>query len=162
MIYLLWLLLGLVLLTIGGEGVVRGALSAARKLGVSPLLAGLVIVGFGTSAPELVVSVKAALDQQPDIALGNVMGSNVANMLLILGVSALIMPLSIHIKSLRRDGLAMLGATILFIVLANFGGLSRLDGIILFSCLIVYLVTAYKTERQNKEDPASALHEAEA
>ncbi len=162
MIYLLWLLLGLVLLTIGGEGVVRGALSAARKLGVSPLLAGLVIVGFGTSAPELVVSVKAAFDQQPDIALGNVIGSNISNMLLILGVSSLIMPLVVHRQSLQRDGLTMLAATVLFIVLASFGGLSMLDGALLLGCLIAYLVWAYRTEKADEHSPSAELHKAEA
>lgn len=162
MINVLWLLLGLVLLTVGGEGVVRGALAAAQRLGVSPLLAGLVIVGFGTSAPELVVSVKASLSHQPDIALGNVMGSNVANILLILGVSALIMPLTIHIQSLRRDGLSMLGATLLFIVLASFDGLSRLDGCILFSALVAYLVWAYRTEREHQDEPSAVLHQDEA
>lgn len=158
----LWLLLGLVLLTVGGETVVRGALAAAQRLGVSPLLAGLVIVGFGTSAPELVVSVKAAIDNQPDIALGNVLGSNVANMLLILGVSAVIMPLTVHIKSLRRDGLSMLGATLLFILLANLNGLSRMDGILLFTALLVYLTWAYRTEREHPEEPSALLHEDEA
>ncbi len=158
----LWLLLGVGLLTVGGEGVVRGALAAARRLGVSPLLAGLVIVGFGTSAPELVVSVKAAFDQQPDIVLGNVVGSNIANMLLILGVSALIMPLTIHIKSLRRDGLSMLAATLLFMALANLHGVSRLDGFILFGVLVAYLIWAYRSEREHLDDPAAELHQAEA
>ena len=158
----LWLLLGVGLLTVGGEGVVRGALAAARRLGVSPLLAGLVIVGFGTSAPELVVSVKAAFDQQPEIVLGNVVGSNIANMLLILGVSALIMPLTIHIKSLRRDGLSMLAATLLFMALANLYGLSRLDGFILFGVLIAYLIWAYRSEREHLDDPVAELHQAEA
>lgn len=157
MVNVLWLLLGLGLLTVGGEGVVRGALAAAQRLGVSPLLAGLVIVGFGTSAPELVVSVKASLDHQPDIALGNVMGSNVANMLLILGLSALIMPLTISKQSLRRDGLSMLGATLLFIILANFGGLTRLDGGLLILGLVIYLVWAYRTERKQHSEPLAAL-----
>jgi cation:H+ antiporter len=162
MINLLWLLLGLGLLVVGGEGVVRGALSAARRLGVSPLLAGLVIVGFGTSAPELVVSVKAAFDQQPDIALGNVIGSNISNMLLILGVSALIMPMTVHIKSLQRDGLTMLGATLLFILLASFGGLTQLDGALLLVCLVVYLTWAYRSERDHEDLPSAQLHKAEA
>lgn len=162
MINALWLLLGLGLLTAGGEGVVRGALSAAKRLGVSPLLAGLVIVGFGTSAPELVVSVKAAFDQQPDIALGNVIGSNISNMLLILGVSSLIMPLTVHIKSLKRDGLTMLAATVLFMVLASIGGLSMLDGVLLIACLLAYLTWAYRSERADLTQPSALLHQAEA
>lgn len=162
MVNVLWLLLGLGLLTLGGEGVVRGALAAAKRMGVSPLLAGLVIVGFGTSAPELVVSVKAAFDQQPDIALGNVMGSNIANILLILGISALILPMTVQAKSLRRDGLSMLAATLLFMVLANLNGLSRFDGFLLFATLITYLVWAYRTEREHPDEPSAELHQAEA
>ncbi len=84
MINSLLIVLGVVLLTVGGEALIRGSLAAARRFDVSPLLSGLVIVGFGTSAPELVVSVDAALNQQPDIAIGNVVGSNIGNILLIL------------------------------------------------------------------------------
>lgn len=158
MIHALWLLLGLVFLTVGGETLVRGALSAAKRLGVSPLLAGLVIVGFGTSAPELVVSVKAAFDQQPDIALGNVIGSNIANILLILGVGALIVPLTVHKKSLRRDGASMLAATLLFLVLANIGGLNWIDGILLLSCLAAYLAWAYRSERAEEVSHPGETH----
>jgi cation:H+ antiporter len=162
MLYGFWLILGLGLLTVGGETVVRGALSAAQRLGVSPLLAGLVIVGFGTSAPELVVSVKAVLDKQPDISLGNVIGSNIANMLLILGVGALITPLSVHIKSLKRDGLCMLAATLLFMVLANVGGLTLFDGVLLLGCLAGYLFWAYRSERADPNSPSAKLHQSEA
>jgi cation:H+ antiporter len=162
MIHLLWLLVGLVLLTVGGEALVRGALAAARRMGVSPLLAGLVIVGFGTSAPELVVSVQAALGGSPAIALGNVVGSNIANILLILGISALIMPLVTHIKSLRRDGLTMLFATLLFMGLASFGGLGRLEGMLMLGFLAAYLVWAYRTEREDTSSPEAQLHKAEA
>lgn len=116
---------------------------------VSPLLAGLVIVGFGTSSPELVVSVKAALGNQPDIALGNVIGSNIANILLILGVGALVTPLPAHMRSLKRDGSSMLFATLLFMGLAAVGGLQRWEGGLMVACLLGYLVWAYRTERQD-------------
>ena len=162
MMHLFWLFVGLVLLTVGGESLVRGALAAARRLGVSPLLAGLVIVGFGTSAPELVVSLQAALDNQPDIAVGNVVGSNIANILLILGISAVIMPLVTHIQCLRRDGLTMLFATLLFMGLASFGGLSRIEGIVMLAFLAIYLVWAYRTEREDSSSPEAQLHQAEA
>lgn len=162
MMHLFWLFIGLVLLTVGGEALVRGALAAARRLGVSPLLAGLVIVGFGTSAPELVVSVQAALKGTPEIALGNVIGSNIANILLILGVSALIMPLVTHIRSLRRDGLTMLFATLLFMGLASFGGLARWEGALLVAVLVIYLVWAYRTEREDSTGPEAELHKAES
>lgn len=162
MIHLFWLFVGLVLLTVGGEALVRGALAAARRLGVSPLLAGLVIVGFGTSAPELVVSVQAALKGTPEIAVGNVIGSNVANILLILGISALIMPLVTHIRSLRRDGLTMLFASLLFMGLASFGGLVRWEGALLVGVLVAYLVWAYRTEREDIHGPEAELHKAES
>ena len=86
MLNVLFLVFGIALLTVGGEALIRGSLSAAKRLGVSPLLSGLVIVGFGTSAPELVVSVNAAVEGRPDIAIGNVVGSNIGNILLIHGV----------------------------------------------------------------------------
>jgi len=157
MLNVLWLLLGLALLTFGGEAVVRGALAAAKRLGVSPLLAGLAIVGFGTSAPELVVSVKASLSGQPEIALGNVIGSNIANILLILGVGALITPLAIHLHSFKRDGSSLILATLLFMGLASFGGLSRWEGVVLVGALVAYLIWAYRTER---EDVAAGIEDA--
>jgi cation:H+ antiporter len=161
MLNIVWLLVGLGLLTFGGEALVRGALAAAKRLGVSPLLAGLVIVGFGTSAPELVVSLKAALSNQPEIAMGNVIGSNISNILLILGVSALIMPLVTSAQCLRRDGMTLLGATILFMLLASVGGLSRLDGIVFLLLLSGYLIWAYRSEREDMSNPEVAAHLAE-
>lgn len=161
MIHVMWLLVGLGLLTGGGEALVRGALAAAKRMGVSPLLAGLVIVGFGTSAPELVVSLQAALTGQPEIAMGNVIGSNIANILLILGVSAAIMPLVTHIQCLKRDGLTMLFAAVLFMALAAFGGLGRIEGIVLVAVLAAYLVWAYRTEKQDLSSPEAQLHKAE-
>lgn len=162
MIHIFWLLVGLVLLTVGGEALVRGALAAARRIGVSPLLAGLVIVGFGTSAPELVVSLQAAMNNQPDIAIGNVIGSNIANILLILGVSAMVMPMVTHIRCLRRDGLTMLAATILFMLLASFNGLSRIEGLVFLAVLVGYLIWAYRTEKEDTHSPEAELHKAES
>jgi cation:H+ antiporter len=160
MMHIFWLLLGLAMLTVGAEALVRGSLAAAKRLGVSALLAGLVIVGFGTSSPELVVSLKAALDNQPEIALGNIIGSNIANILLILGLSALITPLITHPKCLRRDALVMVLATLLFMLLASLDGLSLLDGIVFIIGLAAYLYWAYTSD---KRDTASAqLHAAEA
>ena len=138
---------GLVLLTIGGEALIRGSLVAARRLGVSPLLSGLVIVGFGTSAPELVVSVNAALDMQPDIAIGNVVGSNIGNILLILGLCALITPLTVRPMALRRDAVTVVAASILFIVLVGGRALGPVDAMILLISLVAYLVWAYRSER---------------
>jgi cation:H+ antiporter len=162
MIHVFWLAVGLVLLSVGGEALVRGALAAAKRLGVSPLLAGLVIVGFGTSAPELVVSLQAVFNDQPAIAMGNVVGSNIANILLILGLSALIMPLVTHVQSLRRDGLTMLFATLVFMGLASMNGLDRIDGAIMLSVLVGYLIWAYRTEKEDVSSPEAQLHVAES
>ncbi|RUO27435.1 sodium:calcium antiporter [Aliidiomarina maris] len=161
MIYVLSVALGIGLLTLGGEALIKGALGAAERLGISALLAGLVIVGFGTSAPELVVSIDAAINQQPDIAVGNVIGSNIGNLLLILGLCALITPLAAKPEALRRDGLMMLLATLLVVVLAWGSALNRLDAFILLAALISYLIWAYRTERQG-ELASAQLHAAEA
>jgi cation:H+ antiporter len=157
----LYLVGGLVLLTVGGEALIRGALVAARRLGVSPLLSGLVIVGFGTSAPELAVSVDAALQQQPDIAIGNVVGSNIGNVLLILGVCALITPLTVQPMALRRDAVTVVAASILFIVLVGGSALGSVDAVIFLVSLLAYLAWAYRSERLHAL-PSGELHKAEA
>jgi cation:H+ antiporter len=158
---LLFIAVGVALLFAGGELLIRGALGAANRLGVSPLLSGLVIVGFGTSAPELVVSVDAALEQRPDIAIGNVVGSNIGNVLLILGICALITPLSVKPLALRRDAVTVVLASVLFIVLVGGSALGRMDAAILLSSLGGYLAWAYWTERFHAA-PAAELHRAEA
>lgn len=161
MIDFVLLLVGVGLLTLGGEALIRGALAAARRLNVSPLLSGLVIVGFGTSSPELVVSVDAALSGSPDIAVGNVVGSNIANILLILGLSATITVLRVTPLSLRRDAVMVIVATLIFMVLALGGGLGRLDAAIFLLVLLGYLTWAYQTEK-NSASPSGELHQAEA
>lgn len=161
MMNLALLLAGILLLTFGGEAMVRGALAAARRLGVSPLLAGLVIVGFGTSAPELVVSMDAALNQQPDIAIGNVVGSNIANILLILGACALITPLTTSRAALFRDGMTVIGASLLFLGLVGGAALVRTDAAILLLCLLLYLGYTYRTESRIYS-PTAEMHRHEA
>ncbi|MEX2352561.1 MAG: calcium/sodium antiporter, partial [Gammaproteobacteria bacterium] len=162
LIDLLLLAVGIAMLSVGGDSLIRGAVATARRLGISPLLTGLVIVGFGTSAPELVVSIDAAFSGSPDIAIGNVVGSNISNTLLILGISALITPMVIKPLALRRDGLVVVGASVLFIILAYTGQLlSRIDALILLLCLGGYLIWAYQSEKDH-DTPESAMHEAEA
>lgn len=161
MLNILFLLLGIALLTIGGEALIRGSLAAAKRLGVSPLLSGLVIVGFGTSAPELVVSVNAAIDGRPDIAIGNVVGSNIGNILLILGVCALITPLAVKPLALRRDAVTVVAASLLFLVLVGGSALGRLDAAIFLGALAAYLAWAYWSERFHAA-PSGELHQAEA
>lgn len=157
----LLLLLGVCLLTAGGEALIRGSLAAASRLGISPFLSGIVIVGFGTSAPEFVVSVDAAVRSRPDIAIGNVVGSNIGNVLLILGVCALIRPLRVKPMALRRDAMTGIAASVLFIVLVGGSALGRSDSAIFLSALIAYLGWAYWSER-NHAVPSAAVHEAEA
>ncbi len=157
----LYLLVGIGLLTAGGEAMIRGALGLAKRIGVSPLLSGLVIVGFGTSMPEMVVSVEAALGGQPDIALGNVVGSNIANILLVLGLCAVISPLAVTALALRRDAVTVIAASLLFIFLASSNTLSHLDAAILLLALFAYLAWAYWSERFNAA-PSAVVHEAEA
>lgn len=147
MLNLLFLVLGVALLTMGGEALIRGSLGAARRLGVSPLLSGLVIVGFGTSTPELVVSVDAALNKQPDIAIGNVVGSNIGNILLILGICAVIAPLAVKPLALRRDAVTVVAASLLFVFLVSGNLLVRMDAMILLLSLAAYLAWAYWSER---------------
>jgi cation:H+ antiporter len=157
----LFLFLGIALLTVGGEALIRGSLAAAKLLGVSPLLSGLVIVGFGTSAPELVVSVNAAIDGRPDIAIGNVVGSNIGNILLILGVCALITPLAVKPLALRRDAVTVVAASLLFLVLVGGSALARVDAAIFLGALAAYLGWAYWSERFHAA-PSGELHQAEA
>lgn len=146
-LFILLLLAGILLLYGGGELLIRGAASAAERLGVSPLFSGLVIAGFGTSSPELVVSLQAALQGNSDIAVGNVVGSSITNILLIIGLSAMVSPLKVSLKTLKRDGTTMLGAVILFLFLAADGSIGLADGLILIACLTGYLVYTYRDER---------------
>ncbi|AKJ95550.1 sodium:calcium antiporter [Thioalkalivibrio versutus] len=161
MLNVLFLVLGIALLTAGGEALIRGSLAAAKRLSVSPLLSGLVIVGFGTSAPELVVSIDAAVNGQPDIAIGNVVGSNIGNVLLILGICALITPLAVRPLALRRDAVTVVGASILFLALVGGSALDQTDAYIFLFALLSYLAWAYYTERSNSA-PSVELHKAEA
>lgn len=161
MLNILFLLFGIAFLTVGGEALIRGSLAAAKRLGVSPLLSGLLIVGFGTSAPELVVSVNAAVDGLPDIAIGNVVGSNIGNILLILGICALISPLAVKPLALRRDAVTVVAASILFIILVGGSALGRADAAIFLIALGAYLVWAYWSERLHAA-PSGELRQAEA
>jgi cation:H+ antiporter len=160
MIYL-QLALGFVLLLAGGDFLVRGAVALAQRLGISPLLIGLVLVGFGTSTPELVTSLQAALVGSSGIAVGNVVGSNTANILLILGCSALIFPLTASRGAFLRDGPAMLGAAVVCLAVVLIGELSRWAGVAMLALLGVYLVYTYLSERRNKSSSAK-MHREEA
>lgn len=160
------LLVGLVLLVLGAEGLVRGSVRVAVGLGMTPLVAGLTVAAVGTSSPELVVSVRAALAGSSDIAVGNVVGSNIANIALILGITALIRPLRVDTQMIRIDIPLMILATFLLIALLWDGFLGRFEGAILFAMIIAYTVWsvyyARKTASQNAGDkkpaPPKLLH----
>ena len=140
-----WIFLfgGLLGLFLGGEALVRGSVGIARKLAIPPLLIGLTVVGFGTSTPELLVSVDAALRGVPDIAIGNIVGSNIGNILLIVGLSALIWPIRVMGGTLRRDTAVMVTAAIALIPLFWLGQMGPLTGGLLVAGLVCYLVWAY-------------------
>ena len=152
---LLLFLGGLTLLVIGADILVRGASKLAMSVGISPLVVGLTIVAFGTSAPEVAVSVGAILDGKTDIAIGNVVGSNIFNVLFILGISALITPLVVNIQLIRQEVPTMLGASLLLLALTLDGRLSFLDGGFLFALLLAYtvfLVVQSRRETQAAKD----------
>jgi cation:H+ antiporter len=134
---------GLVGLYFGAEWLLRGAIAVAQKLAIPTLIVSLVIVGFGTSMPELLVSVRAALSGSSDIALGNVVGSNTANILLIIGACAMIFPITHWDKGVKRDSYVMIGAAVLLLGLVQFDLIGRLAGLIMVAALIAYVAYAY-------------------
>ncbi|SMY08983.1 calcium/sodium antiporter [Flavimaricola marinus] len=144
---------GLAGLFLGGEALVRGSVQIARRLGISPMVIGLTVVGFGTSTPELLVSLQAALNGVPDIAIGNIVGSNIANILLILGLTALIRPIRMGLGTLRRDIGVMIGAALLLLPLFGMGEISRPAGAVLVAALGGYLVwTLVSPGTDNRDD----------
>lgn len=136
--HFLMFLAGLVALVAGADLLVRGASRLALSFGISPLVVGLTIVAFGTSAPEMAVSAGAVLNGQTGLAMGNVVGSNIFNVLFILGLSALITPLVVHVQLIRQEVPIMIGASLLVLVLALDGTLGLFDGVLLFGLLLAY------------------------
>lgn len=141
-------LLGLVILVAGAEALIRGAVRIARRLGVSPFVIGFTLVGFGTSAPELVVSLSAALKDSPELALGNVVGSNIANIGLILGIAAVIRPLRARMRLLWAEVPIMIAVSSLLWSLCRDNELGRLDGVILLAGFLVLSIYMYRTARE--------------
>lgn len=153
---------GLVILTIGAEILIRGATALARQFGVSELLIGLTLVGFGTSMPELVASVQAALVGSPGVAVGNVVGSNLANTLFILGLSAAIAPFAVDQKAFRRDGFVCLVATLAVIGVSMTGEFSRIAGFSFLVAITLYILFAFFSERRHPESPLAEKHAGDA
>lgn len=137
---------GFVLLFGGGEFLVRGAVAISRRLGISPLLVGMTVVAFCTSAPELIVSVQSALAGNPDISVGNVVGSNICNIALILGLSALIKPVTVDRKDVRPDTVMMLISAVLLLALGFAGQVVRWEGALMVAALAAYIVIQYRRE----------------
>lgn len=150
------LIIGLGLLTWGAEWLVRGGSKLARAIGVSPLAIGLTIVAFGTSAPEMVVNIKSVSTGSFDIALGNVVGSNIFNVLFILGICAMILPLSVASKLVKMDVPIMVAASVLLYVFCLDHSLSRFEGIVFLVLIVLYTVMCF---RLSKTEPAEVKKE---
>jgi cation:H+ antiporter len=152
---------GLVALVVGAQALVRGASKLALLLGVSPLVIGLTIVSLGTSAPEVAVSIGAALDGRTDLAVGNVVGSNIFNVLFILGLSALIAPLVVNAQLIRQEVPIMIGATLLLIVLAVDGHIGHFESALLLLLLAAYtgflIVQSRRETQATRDEYAQAL-----
>jgi len=148
---------GVVLLLVAGDILVRGAAALAHKWGVPSLIVGLTIVAFGTSAPELIVSVQAVLTGSSELAIGNVIGSNIANILLVLGIPALIMALPTNVAGVGRNTAVVLLATVILIALILMPGpLVRWHGMVLFTGIVLYLLWMFSLARSGAKDPALA------
>lgn len=159
---ILWLVLGLVFITIGADKLVDGASRIARRFGLSDFLIGMTIVGIGTSAPEMVVSFISAFEGNGNMAIGNIVGSNIFNILAIVGISALILPISLTKSNLKRDIPAVLISTALFVVFVYSGRLSRLEGVILLICFIAFMWYSIKSGKKNGEAESVRAEEQEA
>jgi cation:H+ antiporter len=153
---------GLALLTWGADRFVHGAASAARNMGIAPLLIGLTVVAFATSAPEILVSIVAASMQQPGLAVGNAIGSNIVNVGLVLGVTAMIRPIKMQSATLRREMPALLAVTLLTVSLFLDSYLSRIDGVVMLTGLVIVMLWLVRLGmRSAANDPISADYDAE-
>lgn len=153
---------GLLLLVAGAEVFVGGASALARGLGVSALVVGLLVVSVGTSSPELLVNLTAQLRGVPEMAMGNAVGSNIANLALVLGLAALFWPVTVHSQLLRREYPLLLGVTLIFAAMCLDGSLGRLEGLLLVAGLIGYLGWSLRGTRDSREDTLVTESAAEA
>ncbi len=151
--YILEIITGPIILFLGGEILIKGSVSLAKHLSISQVLVSAVIIGFGTSMPEMVVSVDAMIKNSPEIAIGNIVGSNIANVLLIIGLSAVIFPISLKNIFINRDAVVMLVATILFVFFSAFNGeINFFEGVLMLAILAVYIVYSYSQSSSNASD----------
>ena len=150
MVYLM-LILGLFLLVYGGNMLVDGAVHVAKRIGLSSLVIGLVLVGFGTSTPELLASLISVFKGSNGIAVGNVVGSNIANILLVLGLAALVHPIKIDIRDFKRDGIFLMLASVLVLGAIYLGMINRIMGLVFVLLLCGYIYYCYKTDKKNHQ-----------
>lgn len=161
------LIVGLVLILLGADALVNGASAVARKYGISEFVVGLTIVGIGTSAPELIVSAISAINGSSDIAIGNVVGSNISNVFMILGVTAIIAPITLTKSNLKYDLPIALGVSLLLFVLAydsiflgkEFNVISRWDGLILIAMFVLFMIYSFKSSASGEQNEESAESE---
>lgn len=161
------LIVGLVLILLGADALVNGASAVARKYGISEFVVGLTIVGIGTSAPELIVSAISAINGSSDIAIGNVVGSNISNVFMILGITAIIAPISLTKSNLKYDLPIALGVSLLLFVLAydsiflgkEFNVISRWDGLILIAMFVLFMIYSFKSPASGDQNEESAESE---
>lgn len=152
-------IVGLILLYLGGESLIRGSSNFAIKAGITPLVVGLTVVAFGTSAPELVVSLNAALLGKSSISIGNVIGSNIANIALIIGLAALVRPIKVHSKIIITEIPIMIAVSILFILLLLDGKLVLIEGILFVVILVIYITVNVYLSKKEVSDNANAEYE---
>lgn len=156
---ILFFIAGLLLLIGGAELLVRGSSKLAIRMGISPLVIGLTVVAFGTSAPELAISLQSGFSGEADLLLGNVIGSNIFNILLVLGVSAMITPLVVSQQLVRREIPFMIGVSVLLYLFALNGAISRLEGIVLFAMLLGYILFLIIESRQEESSEVTEFDE---
>ncbi len=148
----LYIIGGSIGLFIGAEGLVRGASSLAIRLGISPLVVGLTVVAFATSSPELVVSIKAAIEGNPGIVMGNVVGSNICNIALILGVAAMISPMSVKSQVIKREIPIMIIVSVILLLILLDDTITRVEGVFLVIGIITYIILGYKYSIKEKDN----------
>ena len=152
-----FLLIGTTMLYLGADWIVRSSVSIAKKSNIAPMIIGLTIVAFGTSLPELIVSITAALNDSSSLSVGNAIGSNIANIGLVLGLSSLIFPISCVYKKIKKDLWINIIITIIFVLFAFDGLISRFEGMIMFLCLIYYILLFISEEKDDEEIPDNII-----
>lgn len=151
-----FVIVGILVLLAGGDFLVRGSVALAGKAGIPPLIVGLTIVAFGTSAPEMVVSAAAAISNAPGLAIGNIVGSNIANIFLVLGLPAILMPMATKAPGMRRNAVIALFAALLLVALTWDRTLGLTDGVILAALIVVYVLYLAITATRTQDDPVVA------